>query len=158
PESPARLKAVLSALEAPAFTGLERRIAPLAQVDQIARVHARLYVERVLQAIPSSGYVGFDPDTIASPGSGEAALRPAGAVTAAVDAVVAGEARNAFCAVRPPGHHAEAGRAMGFCLFNNVAVGAEHARKVHNLARIAVMDFDVHHGNGTQHMFQRDAD
>ena len=158
PESPARLKAVLSALEAPAFAGLERRIAPLAEIEQIARVHARLYVERVLQAIPSSGYVGFDPDTIASSGSGEAALRAAGAVTAAVDAVVAGEARNAFCAVRPPGHHAEAGRAMGFCLFNNVAVGAEQARKVHNLARIAVVDFDVHHGNGTQHMFQRDAD
>jgi len=158
PERPARLKAVLSALEAPAFAGLERRIAPLAEIEQIARVHARLYVERVLQAIPSSGYVGFDPDTIASSGSGEAALRAAGAVTAAVDAVVAGEARNAFCAVRPPGHHAEAGRAMGFCLFNNVAVGAEQARKVHNLARIAVVDFDVHHGNGTQHMFQRDAD
>jgi acetoin utilization deacetylase AcuC-like enzyme len=158
PESPARLKAVLSALKAPAFAGLERRSAPLAQVEQIARVHARLYVDRVLQAIPSSGYVGFDPDTIASPGSGEAALRAAGAVTAAVDAVVAGEVRNAFCAVRPPGHHAEAGRPMGFCLFNNVAVGAEQARKVHNLGRIAVVDFDVHHGNGTQHMFQRDAD
>jgi len=158
PESPARLKAVLAALEAPEFSGLERRSAPLAEVEQIARVHARLYVDRALNAIPSSGYVGFDPDTIVSPGSGEAALRAAGAVTAAVDAVVAGEVRNAFCAVRPPGHHAEATRAMGFCLFNNVAVGAEQARKVHGLARIAVVDFDVHHGNGTQHMFERDAD
>ena len=158
PESPARLKAVLAALEAPEFAALERRAAPLAEVEQIARVHARLYVDRVLHAIPSAGYVGFDPDTIASPGSGEAALRAAGAVTAAVDAVVAGEVRNAFCAVRPPGHHAEAARAMGFCLFNNVAVGAEQARKVHGLARIAVVDFDVHHGNGTQHMFERDAD
>jgi acetoin utilization deacetylase AcuC-like enzyme len=158
PESPARLKAVLAALEAPEFSTLERRVAPLAEAEQIARVHARLYVDRVLNAIPAAGYVGFDPDTIASPGSGEAALRAAGAVTAAVDAVVAGEVRNAFCAVRPPGHHAEATRAMGFCLFNNVAVGAEQARKVHGLARIAVVDFDVHHGNGTQHMFERDAD
>ncbi len=157
PESPARLKAILTALEAPEFAALERRAAPLAQVEQIARVHAQLYVDRVLKAIPTSGHVGFDPDTIVSPGSGEAALRAAGAVTAAVDAVVAGEARNAFCAVRPPGHHAEAARAMGFCLFNNVAVGAEQARKVHGLARIAVVDFDVHHGNGTQHMFERDA-
>jgi acetoin utilization deacetylase AcuC-like enzyme len=158
PESPARLKAVLAALEAPEFSTLERRAAPLAQVEQIARVHAQLYVGRVLQAIPSSGHVGFDPDTIVSPGSGEAALRAAGAVAAAVDAVVAGEVRNAFCAVRPPGHHAEVARAMGFCLFNNVAVGAEQARKVHGLARIAVVDFDVHHGNGTQHMFEHDAD
>src|SRR5262249_54963240 len=125
---------------------------------QIARVHARPYVDRVLQAIPSSGYVGFDPDTIASPGSGEAALRAAGAVTAAVDAVVVGEARNAFCALRPPGHHAEAARAMGFCLFNNVAVGAQQARPVPGLPRIAVVDFAVHHGNGTQHMFERDPD
>ena len=158
PESPARLKAILAALEAPEFAALERRAAPLAEVEQIARAHARLYVDRVLEAIPSSGYIGFDPDTIASPGSREAALRAAGAVAAAVDAVVAGEVRNAFCAVRPPGHHAEAARAMGFCLFNNVAVGAGQARKVHGLARIAVVDFDVHHGNGTQHMFERDAD
>ena len=158
PESPARLKAILAALEAPEFTALERRAAPLAQVEQIARVHARPYVEQALRAIPSSGYVGFDPDTIVSPGSGEAALRAAGAVISAVDAVMAGEVRNAFCAVRPPGHHAEAARAMGFCLFNNVAIGAEQARKVHGLARIAVVDFDVHHGNGTQHMFERDAD
>jgi acetoin utilization deacetylase AcuC-like enzyme len=158
PESPARLRAVLAALEAPEFATLERRAAPLAEVEQIARVHTRRYVEGVLEAIPASGYVGFDPDTIASPGSGEAALRAAGAVAAAVDAVVSGDMRNAFCAVRPPGHHAEAARAKGFCLFNNVAVGAEQARKVHGLARIAVVDFDVHHGNGTQHMFERDAD
>ncbi len=158
PESPARLKAVLAALEAPEFATLERRAAPLAQVEQIARVHAQLYVDRVLHSIPASGHVGLDPDTIVSPGSGEAALRAAGAVIAAVDAVVADEVRNAFCAVRPPGHHAEAAQAMGFCLFNNVAVGAEQARKAHGLARIAVIDFDVHHGNGTQHMFEHDAD
>jgi len=158
PEHPARLKAVLAALDAPEFAGLSRREAPLAEVEQIARVHSRLYVEQVLRAIPKSGHVGLDPDTIISPGSGEAALRAAGALVAAVDAVAAGEVRNAFCAVRPPGHHAEAARAMGFCLFNNVAIGAEQARKVHGLARVAVIDFDVHHGNGTQHMFERDAD
>jgi acetoin utilization deacetylase AcuC-like enzyme len=158
PESPARLKAILAALESPEFAALERRAAPLAQVEQIARVHARLYVDRVLHSIPASGHIGLDPDTIVSPGSGEAALRAAGAVIAAVDAVVAGEVRNAFCAVRPPGHHAEAAQAMGFCLFNNVAVGAEQARKAHGLARIAVIDVDVHHGNGTQHMFEHDAD
>jgi acetoin utilization deacetylase AcuC-like enzyme len=158
PENPDRLRAVLAAFEAPEFAALVRREAPLAQIEQISRIHSRLYADRVLQAVPKSGYVGLDPDTIISPGSGEAALRAAGALVAAVDAVVAGEARNAFCAVRPPGHHAEAARAMGFCLFNNVAVGAEQARKVHGLARVAVVDFDVHHGNGTQHMFEEDAD
>jgi acetoin utilization deacetylase AcuC-like enzyme len=158
PESPDRLRAVLAAFETPEFAALVRREAPLAQIEQISRVHSRLYADRVLQAVPKSGYVGLDPDTIISPGSGEAALRAAGALVAAVDAVVAGGARNAFCGVRPPGHHAEAARAMGFCLFNNVAVGAEQARKVHGLARVAVVDFDVHHGNGTQHMFEEDAD
>jgi acetoin utilization deacetylase AcuC-like enzyme len=98
----------------------------------------------------------LDGDTSLSPGSGEAALRAAGAVAAAVDAVAAGESANAFCAVRPPGHHAEPATAMGFCLFNNVAVGAHQARSAHGLRRIAVMDFDVHHGNGTQAMFERD--
>ncbi len=158
PEHPGRLKAVLAALDVPEFAALDRREAPLAQRAQIARVHSRLYVDRVLQAVPESGYVALDPDTIISPGSGEAALRAAGALVAAVDAVVAGEVRNAFCAVRPPGHHAEAVRPMGFCMFNNIAVGAEQARKVHGLARVAVVDFDVHHGNGTQHMFDKDAD
>ena len=100
----------------------------------------------------------LDADTIVSPGSGEAALRAAGAVVAAVDAVMAGEADNAFCAVRPPGHHAEPRQAMGFCLFNNVAVGALHAREVHRCHRVAVVDFDVHHGNGTQAMFWDDPD
>jgi acetoin utilization deacetylase AcuC-like enzyme len=158
PEHPGRLEAVLAALDVPEFAALDRREAPLAQREQIARVHSRLYVDRVLQAVPESGYVALDPDTIISPGSGEAALRAAGALVAAVDAVVAGEVRNAFCAVRPPGHHAEAARPMGFCMFNNIAVGAEQARKIHGLARIAVVDFDVHHGNGTQHMFDKDAD
>ena len=110
----------------------------------------------MLAAVPKSGHVGIDADTMMSPASGEAALRAAGAVVAAVDAVIAGEADNAFCAVRPPGHHAEPERAMGFCLFNNVAIGALRAREVHGLARVAVIDFDVHHGNGTQARFESD--
>jgi acetoin utilization deacetylase AcuC-like enzyme len=156
PESPARLRAVLEALDAPEFAELERREAPEAEIDAIARVHPRPFVERMLAAVPSSGHVGIDADTVLSPQSGRAALRAAGAVIAAVDAVVAGEADNAFCAVRPPGHHAEPGRAMGFCLFNNVAIGALQARAAHGLTRVAVIDFDVHHGNGTQARFAED--
>lgn len=110
----------------------------------------------MLAGIPESGRRGLDPDTVVSPGSREAAWRAAGAVTAAVDAVMAGEAANAFCAVRPPGHHAEPDRAMGFCLFNNVAVGALRAHQAHGCDRVAVIDFDVHHGNGTQAMFAAD--
>jgi len=156
PESPARLRAVLEALEAPEFARLERRDAPEAAIEDLARVHPRLFVERLLAAVPLTGHVAIDADTVMSPASGQAALRAAGAVTAAVDAVVAGEADNAFCAVRPPGHHAEPGRAMGFCLFNNIAVGALRARETHGLARVAVIDFDVHHGNGTQARFADD--
>jgi acetoin utilization deacetylase AcuC-like enzyme len=158
PESPARLEAVLGALQAPEFAALERREAPKAAVDDLARVHPRGFVEALLAAIPQSGLAGIDADTIICPRSGEAALRAAGAVTAAVDAVMNGEAKSAFCAVRPPGHHAEPARAMGFCLFNNVAVGAARARALHGIARVAVIDFDVHHGNGTQAMFEREAD
>ena len=157
PEAPARLRAVLSALEGPDFARLERREAPEAALDDIARVHPRVFVERLLAAVPKFGHAGIDADTIMSPASGQAALRAAGAVTAAVDAIVAGEADNAFCAVRPPGHHAEPGRAMGFCLFNNIAIGALRAREVHGLARVAVIDFDVHHGNGTQARFADDS-
>lgn len=156
PESPARLKAILEALKADAFSPLDRREAPRAELDQIARVHPRDHIERILAVIPESGRAHLDPDTAASPDSGDAALRAAGAVCAGVDAVMAGEARNAFCAVRPPGHHAEPRRAMGFCLFNSVAVGAEQARAVHGLRKVAVVDFDVHHGNGTQAMFWDD--
>jgi acetoin utilization deacetylase AcuC-like enzyme len=157
PESPERLRAVLAALSAAEFAGLDRREAPRAALDDIARVHPRGYIDAVLAAIPASGHAGLDADTIVSPGSGEAALRAAGAVCAAVDAVMAGEAGNAFCAVRPPGHHAEPVRPMGFCLFNSVAIGALRARDFHDCARVAVIDFDVHHGNGTQAMFETDA-
>lgn len=158
PECPDRLRAVMEALKAKEFETLDRREAPRATVDQIARVHDRRYVEQLLAAVPDSGLVRLDPDTAMCPASGEAALRAAGALCAAVDAVMAGEAKNAFCAVRPPGHHAEPAHAMGFCLFNNVAVGAGQARAMHGLKRIAVADFDVHHGNGTQAMFWDDAD
>ena len=156
PERPERLKAVLAALEDPAFAELERREAPAADPEQVARVHPRSFVDQLLQAVPESGTVSLDPDTYMSSASGEAALRAVGAVCAAIDAVMAGEAQNAFCAIRPPGHHAEATQAMGFCLFNQVAAGAAHARAVHGLSRVAVVDFDVHHGNGTQHIFERD--
>jgi acetoin utilization deacetylase AcuC-like enzyme len=158
PETPARLKAVLAALAAPEFAALERREAPEAALVDLARVHPSQFVERLLAAVPQAGRVGIDADTVLSPASGSAALHAAGAVAAAVDAVVAGEASNAFCAVRPPGHHAEPNRAMGFCLFNNVAVGALRAKQVHGLGRVAVVDFDVHHGNGTQACFWDDAD
>jgi acetoin utilization deacetylase AcuC-like enzyme len=156
PESPARLRAVLAALDEPEFARLERREASEAALDDLFRVHSRQLVERTLAAVPHSGHVGIDADTILSPASGAAALRAAGAVVAAVDAVIAREADNAFCAVRPPGHHAEPERAMGFCLFNNAAIGALRAREVHGLARVAVIDFDVHHGNGTQAAFESD--
>jgi acetoin utilization deacetylase AcuC-like enzyme len=156
PETPARLKAVLDALSAPEFAALERREAPEASFEDLTRVHPARYVERLLAAVPQAGHVGIDADTVISPQSGAAALRAAGALTAAVDAVIAGEAGNAFCAVRPPGHHAEPNKAMGFCLFNNIAVGALRARDVHRLARVAVVDFDVHHGNGTQARFWAD--
>ncbi|HUI34650.1 MAG TPA: histone deacetylase family protein [Stellaceae bacterium] len=156
PETPERLKAVLAALAAPEFAMLQRREAPEAALDDLTRVHPPRFVERLLAAVPQAGHVGIDADTVMSPASGQAALRAAGAVAAAVDAVVAGEAANAFCAVRPPGHHAEPNRAMGFCLFNNVAVGALRAKQVLGLGRVAVVDFDVHHGNGTQACFWDD--
>jgi acetoin utilization deacetylase AcuC-like enzyme len=158
PESPARLRAVRAALAAPEFAGLARYEAPLATEEQIARVHPPELIHHLLGAVPQAGHAMIDGDTILSPGSAEAALRAAGALCAAVDAVMAGDVTNAFCAVRPPGHHAEPETAMGFCLFNNVAIGALHARHAHGLQRIAVVDFDVHHGNGTQAAFEQDAD
>lgn len=158
PESPERLRAVLKALEAPQFAALARGEAPRAAADALALAHPKGFVQRVLDRVPESGWRAMDGDTALSPGSGEAALRASGAVIAAVDAVMGGEAKTAFAAVRPPGHHAEPGAAMGFCIFNNVAVGALHARMAHGLRRIAVVDFDVHHGNGTQAAFEADAD
>ncbi len=156
PERPERIHAVMGALDADEFSPLVRREAPRADPDDVARAHPGGYVERLLAAVPEEGVVRIDADTVMSPASGEAALRAAGALIAAVDAVLGGEAENAFCAVRPPGHHAEPGRGMGFCLFNNIGIGALHAREVHAVERVAVVDFDVHHGNGTQAMFEND--
>jgi acetoin utilization deacetylase AcuC-like enzyme len=150
PERAARLAAILDRLDQPGFATLQRREAPAATLEQIGRVHTPAMIERLRSAIPRTGYGSIDADTILSADSWEAALTASGAVAAAVDAVIAGEAKTAFCAVRPPGHHAEPDRAMGFCLFNNIAVGAAQALAVHGLDRVAIVDFDVHHGNGTQ--------
>lgn len=154
PERPDRLRAVMRALDEDAFDSLIRIDAPRATVAQIERVHTPGYVQSIFDAMPGSGHHHIDPDTVLSPKSGEAALRAAGGMCAAVDAVLGGEVTNAFCALRPPGHHAEPGRGMGFCLFNNVAIGAMQAKEVHGIDRIAVVDFDVHHGNGTQAAFE----
>ncbi|MEE9139780.1 MAG: histone deacetylase family protein [Alphaproteobacteria bacterium] len=158
PERPDRLRVILEALKAPEFAALDWREAPRADDSQLELVHPARYVAQILQTVPQGGRVSLDLDTAMSPGSGEAALRAVGAVCAAVDTLAAGEESNAFCAIRPPGHHAEPERAMGFCLFNNVAIAAFYARKAHGLERVAVVDFDVHHGNGTQAVFEDDAD
>jgi acetoin utilization deacetylase AcuC-like enzyme len=156
PESPDRLRAILRRAAEPDLADLEWREAPVASLEQILRVHPRAQLDHLLAIMPNTGYARIDGDTIVSAGSKEAMLRAAGAVCAAIDWVMAGDALNAFCAVRPPGHHAEADDAMGFCLLNNVAIGARHAQAVHGLDRVAVIDFDVHHGNGTQAIFERD--
>jgi acetoin utilization deacetylase AcuC-like enzyme len=158
PESPVRLQAILKAVDAAGIAGLERREAPEGALEQVQRAHPQRYTSRMLGAVPKEGYVRVDADTVLNPFSGEAALRAAGAACAAVDALMAGEAKHAFCAMRPPGHHAEAMEAMGFCVFNNVAVGALQARAAHGLSRLAILDFDVHHGNGTQAIFWDDPD
>jgi acetoin utilization deacetylase AcuC-like enzyme len=156
PERADRLRAIDNALAAPAFKTLKREEAPLADLALIERLHPEAYVEMVRAAIPKQDHAWLDPDTVVSPGSWEAALRANGAAIYAVDQVMAGKADNAFCAVRPPGHHAEPSRAMGFCLFNSVAIAALHARAAHGAKRVAVVDFDVHHGNGTQAAFWSD--
>lgn len=153
PESPLRLRAIDTVLNRTEFAGLVKKEAPRAEIGQILRVHTQAHADKVFASIPDHGIHYLDPDTSVSPGSGEAASRAVGAVCAAVDAVFAGQARNAFCGVRPPGHHAESGYAQGFCLFNNIAAAAEHARQRHGIHRVAIIDFDVHHGNGTQHIF-----
>jgi len=159
PECPARLRAVMQALEHPDFVPLLREVAPLAMVEQLERAHPAEYVRAILAIQPPPGdMVRLDGDTLMSHGSREAILRASGAAVAGVDAVMEGWARAAFAAVRPPGHHAERARPMGFCLFNGAAVAALHARARWGLKRVAVVDFDVHHGNGTQDIFEDDPD
>ena len=154
PESPERLQAVLDALDAAAL-GLDRRAATEAAVADLERLHPADHVARLLAAAPDSGLRQLDADTVLSPGSVRAARLAAGAVVDAVRAVARGETARAFAAVRPPGHHAEPGQSMGFCLFSNVAVAARVAQS-EGMARVAVIDFDVHHGNGTQAAFESD--
>ena len=157
PESPQRLQAVLEALKAPAFAELQWRQAPLGTREQLLLVHAPGYVDDVHDAAPRQGYRALDGgDTIMSPGTLEAVMRCVGAACAGVDDVVRGQTGHVFCATRPCGHHAEADRAMGFCVFNQAAIAALHARTAHGLRRVAVVDFDVHHGNGTQNAFWDD--
>lgn len=154
PERPERLSVVTDALHA-AFPKLLWFEAPRASRGQLLRAHTPGLLELVLETRPRER-IHLDPDTLLSPTSAEAALHAAGAVVAAVDAVLGKRATRAFCAVRPPGHHATADIAMGFCLFNNIAVGALHALAAHGLERVAIADFDVHHGNGTQSIFEHD--
>ena len=156
PECADRLRSITTALDAPEFSSLIRVSAPLGTEQQIRLFHPLFHIETIRAAIPKHGEHYLDHDTVVSPGSEKAAFRAVGAVCDAVDKVLTGQANNAFCAVRPPGHHAEPDLAMGFCLFNNIAIAAEYARSHYHLERIAIVDFDVHHGNGTQAAFYKD--
>jgi len=157
PERPARLAAIEDQLIASGLgEHLARYEAPLATDEQLARVHPIEYVRAIRDAAPEAGTVHLDPDTAMNPWSLRAALRAAGAATLAVDLVLQNKVKTAFCAVRPPGHHACRARPMGFCIFNNVAVAARHALEAHGLERAAIIDFDVHHGNGTEDIFEGD--
>lgn len=155
PECPQRLIAIENELKATGqLAQLQCYEAPLATTEQLVRVHTPDYIESIQQASPAAGLIALDADTAMNPFSLNAALRAAGAVVLAADLVLNGETDNAFCAVRPPGHHAESDRAMGFCLFNNIAVGVAHAIEQHHLQRVAILDFDVHHGNGSEEIFR----
>jgi len=156
PERPDRLRALARALAQDKFPQLIRVEAPRAPLEAIARAHPMQYVSAIRDASPSEGMVRLDADTSMSPGSYEAALRAAGGALHAVDEVMSGKANNAFVATRPPGHHTETARPMGFCLFNNAAIAARHAQQQHGAERVAVVDFDVHHGNGSQEIFWSD--
>ncbi|CAK0766509.1 Histone deacetylase family protein [Gammaproteobacteria bacterium] len=157
PESPDRLFAIQDLLISSRLDAvLPRYDAPLVTREQLTKVHDPAYVDRIFRVAPQTGYVALDPDTLMCSQTLPAALHAAGAVVQAVDLVMRQVAQQAFCAIRPPGHHAEQGRAMGFCVFNNVAVGVGHALAHYALERVAVVDFDVHHGNGTEHIFRND--
>ena len=156
PERPDRLRAIAQVLDQEAFQPLVRVEAPAAALDTIALCHPMDFIEAIRDATPKEGLTQIDADTSMSPGSFEAAIRAVGGATHAVDAVIGKKADNAFVAMRPPGHHAETARPMGFCLFNSAAIAARHAQKAHGLSRVAVVDFDVHHGNGSQEIFWND--
>lgn len=157
PENARRLSAIEDQFVATGLFDVLRRFdAPEVTESQLLRVHTRTHLETIRSMAPESGYARLDPDTVISPDTLQAARRAAGAVVAAVDLVINGEMESAFCGVRPPGHHAESNRAMGFCLYNNIAVGAAHALQEHGLRKVAIVDFDVHHGNGTEDIFKED--
>jgi acetoin utilization deacetylase AcuC-like enzyme len=156
PERPDRIRAIERALEKERFTSLIREQAPMAEMDSLVLAHPEDHILRLRDISPREGLVRIDEDTTMSPGTYEAALRGAGGAVLAVDEVMTGKVRNAFVAMRPPGHHAERVRAMGFCFFNNAAIAARHAQKKHGAERVAIFDWDVHHGNGTQDIFWSD--
>lgn len=156
PERPDRIRAIDRILEHERFQPLEREQAPLGTPEMAMLAHPEAFVRELESSVPETGLTRIDADTVMSPGSWKAAMRGLGGVTAAVDEVFARKVKNAFCAMRPPGHHAEKDRAMGFCLFNTVAVAARWAQQKHGAERVAIMDFDVHHGNGTQDIFWSD--
>lgn len=157
PENARRLTAIEDRLAATGLCDVLSYIdAPEVTENQLLRVHKRNYLETLKSMVPESGYARLDADTVISPDSLHAARRAAGAVVAAVDLVISGEMDSAFCSIRPPGHHAESDRALGFCLYNNIAVGAAHALEQHGLNKVAIVDFDVHHGNGTEEIFKHD--
>ncbi|GAU83369.1 histone deacetylase family protein [Bosea sp. BIWAKO-01] len=156
PERPDRIRVVEQTLEDERFAHLARVEAPRAGLDLVTLCHPRHFVEALIAASPVTGLVEIEADTTMSPGSLEAALRGVGAAAHAVDEVMQGKARNAFCATRPPGHHAESVKAMGFCFFNQAAIAARHAQKAYGAERVAIIDWDVHHGNGTQEIFWND--
>ncbi len=155
PESPARISAIKDRLIASqVFDHLQVYDAPLASDEQLGRVHDAAYIRRIRKTAPQAGIVHLDPDTAMGPMTLSAALHAAGAVVLATDLVISGKAQNAFCCIRPPGHHAGRANAAGFCIFNNVAVGVAHAIARHGIARAAIVDFDVHHGDGTENIFR----